>query len=91
MHFPHWLIIAGGAMIVLGIIGFALRENNAESNEDNLNQEVAPEERTESGHGLIKRLSELRKGNVSQISSIRRELPNQTSWNDDARVDLSKP
>ena len=27
MQYPHWLMVAGGALVVLGFIGFAFRQN----------------------------------------------------------------
>jgi hypothetical protein len=27
MQYPHWLMIAGAALVVLGLIGFAFRQN----------------------------------------------------------------
>jgi hypothetical protein len=27
MHYPHWLMVAGAALVVLGFIGFAFRQN----------------------------------------------------------------
>jgi hypothetical protein len=27
MEYPHWLMVAGAALVVLGFIGFAFRQN----------------------------------------------------------------
>ena len=27
MQYPHWLMVAGAVLVVLGFIGFALRQN----------------------------------------------------------------
>jgi hypothetical protein len=27
MEYPHWLMVAGSALVVLGFIGFAFRQN----------------------------------------------------------------
>jgi hypothetical protein len=27
MHYPHWLMVAGAVLVVLGFIGFAFRQN----------------------------------------------------------------
>jgi hypothetical protein len=27
MQYPHWLMVAGAALVVLGFIGFAFRQN----------------------------------------------------------------
>jgi hypothetical protein len=29
MHYAHWLMVAGGVLVVVGIIGFALHKNDA--------------------------------------------------------------
>ena len=42
MQYPHWLIVAGAALVVVGFIGFALHKNNAEQVENNLKQEAPP-------------------------------------------------
>jgi hypothetical protein len=38
MHYPHWLMIAGACLVVVGFIGLAFRKNNAASLENNLKQ-----------------------------------------------------
>lgn len=42
MQYPHWLMVAGAVLVVVGFIGFALHKNNAEPAENNLKQEAAP-------------------------------------------------
>jgi hypothetical protein len=27
LEYPHWMMIGGGALVVLGFLGFALRQN----------------------------------------------------------------
>ena len=44
MQYPHWLMVAGAVLVVVGFIGFALHKNNAEPAENNLKQEAAPPE-----------------------------------------------
>jgi hypothetical protein len=44
MQYPHWLMVAGAVLVVVGFIGFALHRNNAEPVENNLKQEAAPPE-----------------------------------------------
>jgi Bacterial RNA polymerase, alpha chain C terminal domain len=44
MQYPHWLMVAGAVLVVVGFIGFALHKNNAEPVENNLKQEAAPPE-----------------------------------------------
>ena len=29
MQYPHWLMVAGALLVVIGFIGFAFRKNNA--------------------------------------------------------------
>jgi hypothetical protein len=39
MEYPHWLMVAGGVLVVLGFIGLIFHKNkNPESAEDNLKQ-----------------------------------------------------
>jgi DNA-directed RNA polymerase alpha subunit len=42
MEYPHWLMVAGAILVVVGFIGFALQKNDAEPAENNLKQEAAP-------------------------------------------------
>jgi hypothetical protein len=44
MQYPHWLMVAGAVLVVVGFIGFALHKNNAEQVENNLKQEAPPPE-----------------------------------------------
>jgi hypothetical protein len=57
MEYPHWLMVAGVVLVVLGFFGFVFLKNNAEAAEDdNLEQEVAPpEERAKLRSRLHKR------------------------------------
>jgi hypothetical protein len=44
MEYPHWLMVAGAVLVVLGFVGFAFRQNrNAEPDEDNLKQATPSE------------------------------------------------
>jgi hypothetical protein len=44
MEYPHWLMVAGTVLVVLGFIGFAFRQNrNAEPDEDNMKQATPSE------------------------------------------------
>jgi heme/copper-type cytochrome/quinol oxidase subunit 2 len=44
MEYPHWLMVAGVVLVVLGFIGFAFRQNrNAEPDEDNMKQATPSE------------------------------------------------
>jgi Bacterial RNA polymerase, alpha chain C terminal domain len=65
MQYPHWLIVAGAVLVVVGFIGFALHKNNAEPVENNLKQEAAPpEEPAECRDLLTKGLTEFREERV---------------------------
>jgi biotin carboxyl carrier protein len=52
MQYPHWLMVAGAVLVVVGFIGFALHKNNAEPVENNLKQEAAPPEEPRGAPGL---------------------------------------
>lgn len=41
MQYPHWLMVAGAVLVVVGLIGLAFRKNYAEPVENNSKQ-VAP-------------------------------------------------
>ena len=43
MEYPHWLIVAGAVLVVLGFIGFALHKNDAEPAEDHLTRDTSSE------------------------------------------------
>jgi hypothetical protein len=43
MEYPHWMIIAGAVLVVIGFVGFAFREDNAASDENDPEQ-TSPEE-----------------------------------------------
>jgi hypothetical protein len=44
MEYPHWLMVAGAVLVVLGFVGFAFRQNrNAKPDEDNLKQATPSE------------------------------------------------
>ena len=42
MQYPHWLMVAGAVLVVIGFIGFAFRKNNVAS--DNNDAEQTPDE-----------------------------------------------
>jgi len=66
MQYPHWLMVAGAVLVVVGFIGFALHKNNAEQVENNLKQEAPPpEEPAECRDLLTKGLTEFaRNGSI---------------------------
>lgn len=41
MQYPHWLMVAGAVLVVVGFVGLALHKNSAEPAENNLTQEAA--------------------------------------------------
>ena len=43
MEYAHWLIVAGGVLVVLGFIGFALHKNDVEPAEDHLTRDTSSE------------------------------------------------
>ena len=44
MEYPHWLMVAGAVLVVLGFVGFAFRQNrNAEPDKDNPKQATPSE------------------------------------------------
>jgi hypothetical protein len=44
MKYPHWLMVAGGLLVLLGFTGLALRKRPAERAYDDVEQEFAPYE-----------------------------------------------
>ena len=46
MQFPHWLMVVGGVLVVLGFFGLAFRQNrNSAVNESSWTRESTPTER----------------------------------------------
>ena len=45
MQYPHWLMVAGAVLVVIGFIGFAFHKNNAEPVENNPEQ-TSPNDET---------------------------------------------
>jgi hypothetical protein len=43
MEYPHWLIVAGAVLVVLGFIGFALRKSDTEPAEGHLTLDTSSE------------------------------------------------
>jgi DNA-directed RNA polymerase alpha subunit len=44
MEYPHWLMVAGAILVVVGFIGVALQKNHAEPAENNLKQAAPTDE-----------------------------------------------
>jgi DNA-directed RNA polymerase alpha subunit len=44
MEYPHWLMVAGAALVVVGFIGLAFHKNYAEPVENNLKQAAPTDE-----------------------------------------------
>ena len=42
MEYPHWLMVVGACLVVVGFIGLAFRKNNAQPLENNLKQAAPP-------------------------------------------------
>jgi LPXTG-motif cell wall-anchored protein len=42
MQYPHWLMVAGAVLVVLGSAGLVFRKSRAEPAEDDLEHDVAP-------------------------------------------------
>jgi hypothetical protein len=64
MQYPHWLMIGGGVLVVLGFFGFVFHKN-AEPDEDTLEQEIGPpEERAQLSSRPTRRPPELREDRV---------------------------
>jgi LPXTG-motif cell wall-anchored protein len=38
MQYPHWMMVAGAALVVVGFVGFAFRKKNAASGENDSEQ-----------------------------------------------------
>jgi len=34
MQYPHWLMVAGAALVVFGFLGFALRQNRSRPDDE---------------------------------------------------------
>jgi hypothetical protein len=45
MQYPHWLMVAGACLVLVGFIGLAFRKNSAQSLETNLRQAAPPNRR----------------------------------------------
>jgi len=43
MQYPHWLMVAGAVLLVIGFIGFARHKNDAEPAEDHLTRDTSSE------------------------------------------------
>ena len=42
MEYPHWLIVAGACLVVVGFVGLTFRRNSIEPPENNLKQAAPP-------------------------------------------------
>jgi hypothetical protein len=42
MQYPHWLMVAGAVLVVVGFVGLALHKNSAEPLENDLKQAAPP-------------------------------------------------
>jgi hypothetical protein len=74
MEYPHWLMVAGAVLVVVGLIGLAFRKNYAEPVEDNSKQAAPINELTLSDRTGV----ELRGAKGKRIASTRSERPSTT-------------
>jgi hypothetical protein len=44
MQYPHWMMLAGAALVAVGFVGFAFRKSSAASDEDDSEQRSPTEE-----------------------------------------------
>jgi hypothetical protein len=44
MGYPHWLIIAGAILLVLGLVGLALRQRSLETHPNDMTNDQEPSE-----------------------------------------------
>ena len=44
MDYPHWLIIAGAVLLMLGLVGLALRARSVEANPSDMTNDHEPSE-----------------------------------------------
>ena len=43
MEYPHWLMVAGAVLVMVGFVGFALHKNEAEPAEGHLTRDTSSE------------------------------------------------
>src|SRR5258707_4253220 len=68
MEYPHWLMVAGAVLVVVGFIGLAFHKNYADPVENNLKQAAPTDEpnpprldRRRSGGGGANRISSIQR------------------------------
>ena len=44
MEYPHWLIIAGAILLMLGLVGLALRQRSVEADPNDMTNDQEPSE-----------------------------------------------
>jgi hypothetical protein len=49
IQYPHWLMVAGAVLVVVGFIGFAFHKNYTEPAEKNLKQAAPTDESNPAG------------------------------------------
>jgi hypothetical protein len=49
MQYPHWLMVAGGLLVILGFAGLAFRKSSPEPADEDAAPEAQPELRTRPG------------------------------------------
>jgi DNA-directed RNA polymerase alpha subunit len=75
MEYPHWLMVAGAILVVVGFIGLALQKNHAEPAENNLKQAAPTDEQNPP------RLDRRRSGEPNQLDPTL-GLPDDTPISD---------
>jgi DNA-directed RNA polymerase alpha subunit len=75
MEYPHWLMVAGAILVVVGFIGLALQKNHAEPAENNLKQAAPTDEQNPP------RLDRRRSGEPNQLDPTL-GLPDDTPVSD---------
>ena len=60
MEYPHWLIVAGALLLMLGFVGLALRQRGVEAEPNDVaNDQEPPETQTELAHQGVDRKAKL--------------------------------
>ena len=77
MAYPHWLIIAGAILLMLGFVGLALRQRAVEADLDDIDQEPYEPE------GELAQLDADRK---SKLEEQKRDRWANEPWNDRPKI-----
>jgi hypothetical protein len=77
IQYPHWLMVAGAVLVVVGFIGFAFHKNHNEPAEKNLKQAAPTDEPNPAG---LAREAELACRQTALVGSIRFPLPGLSTY-----------